>query len=122
MTITLFILGTLLALCIARYNESNKLFWQLMLAFILGYTATVMVDRTINGSERNDEALVQVSPTQTPIIATNVFTLVNNAEAPEEVTDPESVVKEMPELYKSIVSSKVFGRTRDQPVEYINTS
>lgn len=39
MTLFLFILGLFAIFCIGRYNESNKLFWTLLIAFVGGFTA-----------------------------------------------------------------------------------
>lgn len=116
-----FILGILLAFGIARYNESNKLFWQLAISFILGYAATVMVTRTINGSERSSENLVQVCPTQMPTVVSGnsiVYLLADMTLAPTKVTALESAVQVLiPEEHEvSTILSKVFGRTRDQPL------
>ena len=123
-----FTVGIALALCIARYNESNKLFWQLALAFILGYATTVMVDRTFNGSGRSSEDLVQVSPTQMPTVVCGVATPFQTTTvlAPTKVTALNSAVQVTTPAENKVnaSSSKVFGRTRDQPqkVDYYNTS
>ena len=37
-----FILGTIAITLIARYNESDKLFWKLFLAFVLGFASCKM--------------------------------------------------------------------------------
>lgn len=116
-----FVLGILLAFGIARYNESNKLFWQLAISFVLGYAATVMVTRTINGSEQSSENLVQVCPTQMPTVVSGsdiVYLLAGTATAPKKVTALESVVQvsTSEEREVSAILSKVFGRTRDQPL------
>lgn len=116
-----FVFGILLAFGIARYNESNKLFWQLAVSLILGYAATVMVIRTIGGSERSSENLVQVCPTQTPVVvsgSSTVYLLADTTLAPTKVTALKSAVQAFtPEKHEnSTILSKVFGRTRDQPL------
>lgn len=119
-----FFFGILLAFGIARYNESNKLFWQLAVSFIIGYATTVMVTRTINGSERSSENLVQVYPTQMLTVAPGsdiTYQLTGITATPTKVTALKSAVQVfMPEEHKiSTISSKVFGRTRDQPISII---
>ena len=120
MVLLWFTIGALLAFGIARYNESNKLFWQLILAFVLGYAAAVMVDRTF-GSERSNDDLVQVGPTQMPVIAPNstFYSLADVMMAPTKVTALESVsqVYSLVENEVTIIPSKVYGRTRDQPLK-----
>ena len=120
MTLLYFFTAIILAFGIARFNESNKLFWELMISFMLGYAGTVMVDRTINGSKRSNESLVQVCPTQTPNVASSnnsVCLLADAALAPAKVTALKSVVQDItPEEREiEIIPSEVFGRTRDQP-------
>lgn len=115
-----FLSGILLALGIARYNKSNKLFWQLALSFTLGYAATVMVSRTINGDERSSENLVQVCPTQMPtaVFSTPLVYQTTAVMAPAKVTALESAVQVLtPGSHETIaISSEVYGRTRDQPL------
>lgn len=121
-----FVLGILLAFSIARYNQSNKLFWQLVLAFIFGYATAVMIDRTINGNERSSDDLVQVSPTQMPTAVDGAMALFETTAVMEssKVTALNSVVQVLtPAEYEVVAaSSKVFGRTRDQPHDFFNTS
>lgn len=65
MTLTLFILGLLIILFIARYNESNKLFWQLLVAFVLCFAATKIVYNTFFAEKEQSElSLNQAYPTQ----------------------------------------------------------
>ena len=64
MTFTLFLLGLLIILGIARYNESNKLFWTLAIVFTLGYAGTKMVYDTIGKKEQSGKSLDQAYPTQ----------------------------------------------------------
>lgn len=64
MTLALFILGLLLILGIARYNESNKLFWTLSIAYILGFACTKMVYDSFSTDEQSGPSLDQAYPTQ----------------------------------------------------------
>ena len=119
-----FVIGILLAFGIARYNESNKLFWQLVLAFVLGYATTVMIDRSVNGRERSSVNLVQVCPTQMPNVVSGssiVYLLADTAVAPTKVTALESVVQEStPDKHENdTIPSMVSERTRDQPIQII---
>ena len=114
-----FLSGMLLAFGIARYNKSSKLFWQLALSFTLGYAATVMVTRTINSKERSSEDLVQVCPTQIPSVVANNPALFQTTAVmvPSKVTDLESAGQVFTPGQHEVftISSKVYGRTRDQP-------
>lgn len=64
MTLLLFILGLLIIFAIARYNESNKLFWTLFVAYTLGFAATVAVYSAFAEKEQNETSLNQAYPTQ----------------------------------------------------------
>lgn len=122
MSVLIFIFGILLALGIARYNESNKLFWQLTLCFVTAYAVTVLIQR-ITSSNENGTGLVQVNcPTQMPTVVStsSLYYLLpdTTGTAPVKVTALDSVVQDItPKLYKNdTVLSMVFGRTRDQPI------
>ena len=62
-------------LCIARYNESNKLFWNLFIAFVGAFTIASIVI-AISNREPKKENLTQMYPTQLYVSASNVFTLI----------------------------------------------
>lgn len=120
MVLLWFVLGIALIFGIARYNESNKLFWQLFLAFILGFSCTKMIQQTGNVKQSNT-ALVQVCPTQMSdaytwaIIAHNVL-----AKDSSVVTAQTPVSQESPVLHESsIILNKTCGKVRDQPQEII---
>lgn len=81
MTLTLFILGLLLILGIARYNESNKLFWTLSIAYILGFACTKMVYDSFSTNEQSEQSLNQAYPTQGLLPTANAFMLFNNADS-----------------------------------------
>lgn len=53
------------ALIIARYNQSNKLFWILMISFLTGIAGAAIYDKLSNGKDdQSEEQLTQVCPTQ----------------------------------------------------------
>mgnify|MGYP000446649585 CR=1 FL=1 len=51
MTLFLFILGLFAIFCIGRYNESNKLFWTLLIAFVGGFTAANIAIESIRDNK-----------------------------------------------------------------------
>lgn len=120
MELIYFLAGILLAYGIARYNESNKLFWQLTLLFILGYAGVVLCTRALGNDERNGEGSTQVCTTQMPVIAqasTDLFSLVGtDGMAPKTVTALHSAIQyTLDEKESNPIPSEVYGRTRDQP-------
>ena len=64
-----FICGILLICGIARYNESNKLFWTLLVSFVGTFAAASIVIATCNNDTKNVET--NVSPTQLYVNASN---------------------------------------------------
>ena len=81
MTLALFVFAVLLALGIARYNESNKLFWTLLTCFILGIACTKVVYDTFSEKEQSEQSLNQAYPTQGLLPTANAFVLFNNADS-----------------------------------------
>jgi len=63
-TIALFLLGFLIIFGIARYNESNKLFWALFISYILSFAAAKVIIDAFKGEERSEPTLNQASPMQ----------------------------------------------------------
>lgn len=53
MFILWFILGMILILCIARYNQSNKLFWTLFVSFVGAFALTSVVLAANKPSKKN---------------------------------------------------------------------
>lgn len=127
MTVLWFILGIILIFAIARYNESNKLFWVLTLAYTLGFAITKMVYDNHNGEEQSNMNHAQVCSTQMPTNSVALYTLFTTEcmLEPVEVTAPNTVSKiHTPARRETNVTlSKVFGKVRDQPTKiYFNTS
>lgn len=78
MTLALFIFAIVLALGIARYNNSNKLFWTLLTCFILGIACTKIVSDTLSEKEQSEQSLDQAYPTQGLAVTGNTFMLFTN--------------------------------------------
>lgn len=51
MALLWFLLGIAIIFCIGRYNESNKLFWVLLISFIGSFTAATVVYKTVKGNK-----------------------------------------------------------------------
>lgn len=121
MIVLWFVLGILIAFGIARYNESNKLFWQLTLAFVLGYALTVMCTRTF-GNEESDKNPTQVLPTQVQSMVSGsaIYLFGNTVDMQSSKVTASTLVSQVytPALHgENVTLSEVFGRTRDQPIE-----
>lgn len=118
MTLIWFFLGILLALGIARYNESNRLFWGLTIAFLFGYASAVMVSRC-SVKENDLISTTQLNPTQESYVPCTTLDIsdVDSDMTASKVTASFPVSQEECVICgKRIVHRDVLRRTRDQPV------
>ena len=69
----MFILGILIILGIARYNQSNKLFWTLFVAYTLGFAGTKLVYDNFHEKKQSQQSLNQAYPTQALMAVDNAF-------------------------------------------------
>ena len=138
MTILWFFIGVAIIFGISRYNESNKLFWQLLLAMLFGF-ATVKMVKTCSKSSEDGKNLAQVCSTQVSAKSNSSIDFVFGDALVETtaVTELTPVSKiYTPGLREiNVILEGIFGRTRDQPLRehpynrkilrsctYINTS
>ena len=115
-----FFVGILIIFAIARYNESNKLFWLFLLSYVMGFAGTKMVYDTFSGDKQSNDNLVQVSSTQvmsTALSTATYFITDNKVDDNTMVTAFKPVSQGIsPTIHKvDVTLSEVFGRTRDQP-------
>lgn len=103
-----FLLGIALILCIARYNESNKLFWSLFVAYVGAFTIASIV-ASIGNHEPEKVNLTQTYPTQLHASAPNLFGLSDDAScnATNEQISSDTVSKDNTSDKCKIYNSKV---------------
>lgn len=115
-----FILGISLIFGIARYNESNKLFWTLLFAYTIGFAGTKMVLDIHHGDEQSNESLTQVYSTQESVIAVAATlpftTAIDMTSTKVTASNPVSQGFTPVTTETKVTPSEVFGRTRDQPL------
>lgn len=70
-----FFLGILIILCIGRYNESNKLFWVLLVSFVGSFAIATVVVKSSHNSKETKQRVTQVCPTQAPNNASGIIPL-----------------------------------------------
>lgn len=120
MTVLWFILGIALIFGIARYNESNKLFWTLLFAFVMGFAGTKMVLDINHGDEQSNGSLTQVFSTHVPatMLSASTYYIASNLSKDSNVVTAQNHVGQSitPALSENnITLSEVSKRTRDQP-------
>jgi hypothetical protein len=126
MTLLWFVLGIALIFGIARYNESNKLFWVLLFSYLIGFAGTKMMIDVRHGETQSNVNTTEVYSTQVP---TTTFSMLSCYATSVLSEDKEAVTEQKP-VSQSIISvnsenvilSEVFGRTRDQPTTPFDTS
>lgn len=119
MTFIWFIFGIALITLIARYNESNALFWKLFLSFILGIAVASLVTKCNSNNEQNEEVLAQVSPMQVsdcmPSNALYLLADIDNPMSTNESSNPVGKVQTSVTNENFFISSEVLANSRDQP-------
>ena len=130
MVLLWFILGILLIFAVARYNESNMLFWTLLFSLTIGFAGAKMVLDINHGNEQESNiSNVQVNPTQVSTTSPSAILYC----VMEELVESNNVVTAqkpvgqgtMPVVNETdVILSEIFGRTRDQPqiIKPFNTS
>jgi len=117
-TLSVFVLITLLIFAIARMCESNKLFWTLLVPFLLGFSVVEMSHKSDTTPEE-ENIIMQESPTQAALPSSDTFMYLlagDSVNAPKKETS-EPVSQDSfanTNVFKS--SSKIAVKTRDQPV------
>lgn len=115
MILLMFLLGIALIFGISRYNESNKLFWVLTTAFVLGFTGSTIYS-SMTSKKQSKVELKQAQPTQglavTPgslmyLVASDSLTT-----PVKETSSPVSQAFVPATIERNITLSKVFGVTR----------
>ena len=61
-TLTLLLIGGLTILAIARYNKSNKLFWQLFISFLFGVTCGYVGHCASNSAKKEKIIIIKQTP------------------------------------------------------------
>ena len=76
-TLLIFLLGIIVIIGIARYNESNKLFWTLLISFLSGM-AVASVYNTVTAPEKNDNKVTLTKSTPMCQIPSDIYCLMKD--------------------------------------------
>ena len=114
MTLFLFIVGIILIALVARYNESNKLFWALLTSYVLSFAGCKLLIDSFGHNESNN-TFMQVQPTQG--LAASPGSLVylladEDLSAPKKVTSEPVSQAFVPAVERSVTLSDVSGVTQ----------
>lgn len=111
MFILWFILGMILILCIARYNQSNKLFWTLFASFVGAFALTSVV---LAANKPNKKNVNQVYSTQLCMDTSNasctlLADVIHDTTNGTEKSEPVAVSQFTPELINIPTTSEDFA-------------
>ena len=116
MDLFLFSLIVLIIAAVARYNESNKLFWTLLTPFVVAFAVTKMIQK--DSSPKQDETVtLQVSPTQSPVLTSDAFMYLlagDSVSGTKKATSPSVGKDTIPVENDTIIPSKATSKIRDQ--------
>ena len=116
---TLFaLLATVAAItAIARYNESDKLFWKLLVSFVGAYAAATFVYKMTEDKKQDKVVMIENAPTQVLSDVPTLNGLVTGMlfSASKREKSPKPVSKDSLFSQSSIILSKVHASPRGQP-------
>ena len=116
MTLLWFIAGLILILGIAKYTTSNKLFWTLLVSYLLGFVGVKLVVDAFGGEkEQSTVSLNQAYPTQGLAEIQNaiVFTdVISSTTLKKETSKPVSQVYTPDYVEPTTTLSNVSGVTQ----------
>lgn len=76
-TLLIFLLGIIVIIGIARYNESNKLFWTLLISFLSGM-AVASVYNTVTAPEKNGKNVTLTKSTPMCQISSDIYCIMKD--------------------------------------------
>lgn len=124
MTLFWFLLGIAVIIGIARYNESDKLFWSLFVSLIGTFLAVSVVCTYINSKKQNKVEYITSNPTQVLYSGSHIYALAGpTVTANNGVAAPVPVSKD--DIMMCVIDnvlSKVVVSARDQPTIMFDTS
>lgn len=116
-TLFAFCLTVVIIYGIARYNESNKLFWTLLTPFLLGFAVWTMTHKE-STPQQEEITVLQNNPTQAAALTpdTYMYLLTGDSTNATKKATSHPVGQDSTALPDSALSTgKIAVKTRDQP-------
>lgn len=120
-TLFAFCLVLLAIAAIARYNESNKLFWTLLVPFLVGFAVLTMFHKK-SSVKQEEKVVMQQNPTQVAALAPDAFMYLligDSSKAPKKETSKPASQDSVAISNAPDSSSEIAIKTRDQPLDNI---
>ena len=117
MTLIAFLAMTAAIVAIARYNESDSLFWKLFISLVGAYAAATVVHNVIDSKEQDKVVMVTGLPTQVQQSVSCIpYTLEEiSLAATKREKSPKPVSKDSTIKTNDSILSKVLVSARGQP-------
>ncbi len=120
-TLFAFVTAVAFIFAVARLAESNKLFWTLLVPFLVGFSVVEMT-KSRETAPQEENVIMQESPTQAalPSSDTTMYLLAGDSvNAPKKETSEPVSQDSFAKNNEVSSSSKIAIKTRDQPLETI---
>ena len=121
MTLLAFVSIIAAITAIARYNESEKLFWSLLVSFVGAYAAVNVAVNLLNDKKEDKVVMIEKSPMQVqesiPLL-TGVLADISLSATMREKS-PKPAGKDMLFNQDNIITSEVHRKARGQPQWYM---
>ena len=117
MTLLAFLATVIAIIGIARYNENEKLFWQLLIAFCGSYAAAAAIYTLTDGNKNDKVVVIDKVPTQVlnDVPTLNGLVTGMSFSASKQTKSAKPVSKDALVNCNNIIVSKVHARMRGQP-------
>lgn len=119
MTLLALLSGIAVIIAVSRYNESDNLFWKLLVSFVGAYAAATVAVNVLNNSDNKKDEVVMIekAPMQAlesmPTLYMSVVT--DNSLATLGEKSPKPAGKDMLINQSNLILSEVHRKARGQP-------
>ena len=121
MTLLAFVSIIAAITAIARYNESEKLFWSLLVSFVGAYAAVNVAVNLLNDKKEDKVVMIEKSPMQVqesmPLLSGVLADISLSATMREK--SPKPAGKDMLFNQDNVITSEVHRKARGQPQWYM---
>lgn len=122
--LTLLSIAGLIIFAIARYNRSNKLFWQLLISFVFGFACAHGSSKLIENGTKKDSTTISVPMHQSTMTTDSISDAAmpsTDTRVPTNDAGKDEIDRDMV-CYAHIEASALLEENRGDPPPYINTS
>lgn len=122
--LTLLGIAGLIIFAIARYNRSNKLFWQLLMSFVFGFACAHGGSKLVEYGTKKDSTTISVPMHQSPMTIDSISNAVmpsTDTRVPTNDAGKDEIDRDMV-CYAHIEPSAPLEENKGDPPSYLDTS